>query len=140
MRLTDPEAAQRFAASRVAHLSTVDNSGTPHLVPITFAASSSTIVIAIDHKPKRGNDLKRLRNIEANPAVCLLADHYDEDWTRLWWVRADGIATILRGDDMTEPIDRLVAKYPQYGEIRPAGPVISVEVHRWTGWAYHSQE
>lgn len=140
MRLTDSEAAHRFAAARVARMSTVDGYGVPHLIPVTFAATRSVIVLAVDHKPKRSRDLKRLRNIEANPAICLLVDHYDEDWTQLWWSRADGTATILRGEDMTEPIDRLVAKYPQYRDIRPSGPVISIDVHGWTGWAARSQD
>jgi len=89
-------------------------------------------VIAVDHKPKRTNDLQRLRNIEANPRVSLLADEYTEDWTRLWWVRADGTARVLRGG---EPPAELVAKYPQYANRPPAGPVIHVAVASWRGWA-----
>ena len=125
-------ARARFAAARVARLATVRSDGTPHLVPVTFALRGDTVVIAVDHKPKRTNDLQRLRNIEANPRVSLLADEYTEDWTRLWWVRADGTARVLRDG---EPPAELVAKYPQYAKRPPAGPVIHVAITSWRGWA-----
>jgi PPOX class probable F420-dependent enzyme len=136
VNLTGAEAASRFGAARVARLATVDDSGRPHLVPVVFAVDGATIAIAIDHKPKARRDVRRLANIAANPSVSLLADHYAEDWTTLWWVRADGDATVV--DDpaaMAGPIDLLVAKYPQYQRIRPAGPVILVRVNTWRGWA-----
>lgn len=136
MNLTGTEAAQRFRAARVARLATVAATGQPHLVPVVFAVDGATVAIAIDHKPKARRELRRLANIAANPAVSMLVDRYDEDWTTLWWVRADGDATVI--DDpaaMTGPINLLVAKYPQYQRIRPAGPVILVRVHTWRGWA-----
>lgn len=126
------EARERFAGARVARLATVAAGGMPHLVPVTFAVEGDTVVIAVDHKPKRTTDLKRLRNIEAEPRVSLLADHYAEDWDRLWWVRADGAARVVRAGG---PVGALVAKYPQYAARPPAGPVIVVTVHSWRGWA-----
>lgn len=136
MNLTAADAAARFSDARVARLATVDEAGQPHLVPVVFAVDGATIAIAIDHKPKARRDLRRLANITANPSVSLLADHYADDWSTLWWVRADGDATVV--DEpvaMAGPIDLLVAKYPQYQHIRPAGPVILVRVHTWRGWA-----
>jgi PPOX class probable F420-dependent enzyme len=124
------ECRHRFAAARVARLATIGDG--PHLVPVVFAVSESTVVIAIDHKPKARREVQRLTNIRANPAVSLLVDHYDDDWSTLWWVRADGEATVV--EDSCE-VDLLVAKYPQYREIRPAGPVILVRVHTWRGWS-----
>jgi PPOX class probable F420-dependent enzyme len=88
----------------------------------------------VDHKPKRTNDLRRLRNIREQPEVCLLADHYEEDWSRLWWVRADGVARVLVGDERDEPLTALAAKYAQYSEQPPEGPVIRIEVFAWRGW------
>ncbi|HKN99113.1 MAG TPA: TIGR03668 family PPOX class F420-dependent oxidoreductase [Pseudonocardiaceae bacterium] len=136
MNLPPALAAERFRAARVARLATVDATGRPHLVPVVFAVDGETVVLAIDHKPKARRDVRRLANIAANPAVSLLVDHYDDDWSALWWVRADGDATVV--DDpaaMAGPIDLLVAKYPQYQRTRPAGPVILVRVHTWRGWA-----
>src|SRR5579884_3748103 len=90
--LPSAEAIRRFATSPVARLATVGSAGRPHLVPITFALlDSHTLVTAVDHKPKRTRALVRLANIEANPRVSALVDHYEADWERLWWVRADGL-------------------------------------------------
>ena len=133
MRLSAAAARERFAAARVARLATVSAAGVPHLVPVTFAVLGERVVFAIDHKPKSTTHLRRLDNIAANPSVCLLTDDYDEDWTRLWWVRADGSAVVRPVDEPA--LDALAARYPAYVEHRPAGPVVSIEVSTWTGWA-----
>jgi PPOX class probable F420-dependent enzyme len=135
--MAEDEARARFGAARVARLATVDVRGQPHVVPVTFDARGDSIVIAVDHKPKRTTDLKRLRNIRANPRVSVLADHYSDDWTALWWVRADGTAVVVDDDGArAEPVRRLRERYPQYRETVPAGPVISITVAAWSGWRY----
>ena len=133
MRLSASEARARFAAARVARLATVSAAGVPHLVPVTFAVVGERIVFAVDHKPKSTTRLRRLDNIAAHPAVCLLVDVYDEDWTQLWWARADGTGTVLASD--AEAVDALIGRYPAYVERRPTGPVVSIEVATWSGWA-----
>ena len=134
-----PEAArERFAAARVARLATADAAGRPHLVPMVFVLAGETIYSAVDAKPKRTDRLRRLANAAANPRVALLADHYDDaDWTALWWVRADGVARVLAPEDeeAIRAVDRLVARYAQYREARPHGPVLAVDVERWSGWS-----
>ncbi|MEU4236325.1 TIGR03668 family PPOX class F420-dependent oxidoreductase [Actinoplanes sp. NPDC026619] len=124
--------AELFASARVARLATVGPDSTPHLVPIVFAVTGSTIHTAVDHKPKHTRNLRRLTNITANPRVTVLADHYDEDWSQLWWVRADGAATVL--DESPETLAALQAKYPQYLDIPPAGPYLRIAVDRWSSW------
>ena len=94
-----PEARARFAAARVARLATAGPDGRPHLVPMVFAVEADTVYSAVDAKPKATSRLRRLANIAANPAVALLVDHYDDDWSRLWWVRADGSARLLDPED-----------------------------------------
>jgi PPOX class probable F420-dependent enzyme len=139
MNLDEGEARRRFTSARVARLATAGADGRPHLVPVTFALRDGTIGIAVDHKPKRSPALRRLANIAANPQVSLLADEYDEDWSRLWWVRADGAARVVdAGSERTAALDALTARYEQYRAHRPDGPVILVAVDRWTGWAYSS--
>lgn len=133
MRLSASEARARFAHARVARLATVSAAGVPHLVPITFAVIGERIVFVIDDKPKSTTRLRRLDNIAARPSVCLLADVYHDDWNRLWWARADGTATVLATD--VQAIDALTARYPAYAERRPRGPVVSIAVTAWTGWA-----
>lgn len=127
------DAEARFAAARVARLATADAAGVPHLVPVTFALDGGAIVFAIDHKPKRSTNLRRLRNIAENPAVSFLADGYDEDWSRLWWVRADGTAEIL--ESSPSAVAALQAKYPQYRARPPAGPVVRTRVSAWRSWS-----
>lgn len=139
------DARRRFAAARVARLATVAGDGQPHLVPVVFAVEGDgegdgdrdTVLIAVDAKPKRHRALQRLRNIADHPAVSLLADHYDDDWSALWWVRADGVATVTDdGAVLARALAALGARYPQHREEPPEGPVIVVEVARWSGWSW----
>ena len=130
------EARALFASARVAHLATVDEEGRPHLVPITFALDGDVIRTAVDHKPKRTTRLRRLRNIAANPRVSVLADHYSDDWSELWWARADGTARVLESQapEHAEAVARLADRYEQYRERPPEGPAIAITVSRWSGW------
>lgn len=127
---------ERLARARVAHLATADSEARPHLVPITFVVDGDTLYFAIDAKPKRTADLKRLKNIAANPAVAVLVDHYDEDWTRLWWVRVDGIARVVTDHAEAErALEPLAERYRQYQVARPMGPVVAISIDRISGWS-----
>lgn len=137
--MPEAERRRRFVDARVLHLSTADAEGKPHLVPATFAVVGDRVAIAVDHKPKRHSNLKRLRNIQENPAVSLLVDHFDEDWEWLWWVRADGRARVLENVDADELVQALLSKYDQYRDRRPSGPVIEIQVNRWSGWVARSE-
>jgi PPOX class probable F420-dependent enzyme len=117
--------------ARVARLATVDANGRPHVVPICFAIEGDTLYTAVDEKPKRTRHLKRLANIEANPHVEVLIDDYDEDWSRLWWVRLRGVARIVKD---RHAVELLAAKYPQYRDQPPAGPVIAVTIEERSEW------
>jgi PPOX class probable F420-dependent enzyme len=125
----------RFAEARVAHLATVGRGGKPHIVPITFVLDSDAIYFAVDSKPKRTTDLQRLRNIAANPAVSVLVDQYDEDWSRLWWVRVDGRARVLGAGQADHAVNLLVDRYAQYRQARPPGPVVEISIDRMSGWS-----
>ena len=133
--MTAAEAQRRFAASRVARLATADARGRPHLVPIVFALEGETLYSVVDAKPKRTTALRRLENVRSNPWVSVLVDHYDDaDWSALWWVRADGSARVL---ELDEPEARagvrlLAERHPQQ---RPAGPVLAIDIQRWSGWS-----
>jgi PPOX class probable F420-dependent enzyme len=123
----------RFAVARVARLATVDTTGAPHLVPLVFALVGEVIHSAVDAKPKRHTALKRLANIAHEPRVSVLVDHYDDDWTQLWWVRADGVAEVLA--ESPDGLAALAAKYPQYVAASPPGPYLRIEVRRWSAWS-----
>lgn len=130
---------QRFLDTlRVARLATADAHGVPHVVPVCFAIADGTLYMTIDEKPKRqvGAPLKRLRNIAENPAVAILADRYDEDWTRLGWIMLQGRAEILSGGTEHARAQALLrARYPQLDgmDIEPL-PVIAVRLERVISW------
>jgi len=128
-----------FAASPVAMLATAGTDAVPHLVPVVFALPdhrTDLLYTAVDAKPKTTQRLRRLANIESNPAVSLLVDHYDDDWSALWWVRADGVAAIHHdGVQMATGYALLREKYPQYQRVQLDGPVVTVEIRRWSSWS-----
>src|SRR4051812_24330456 len=132
------EARARFASAPVARLATVAENGRPHLVPVVFALDGDTLYTAVDDvKPKATTRLRRLANIAANPAVALLADHYEDDWSALWWARADGTARLLDPDDEEARRARglLAERYAQSRGAPPPGVAIAVGVARWSGWS-----
>jgi len=120
------------ASARVARLATVGADGRPHVVPICFVLDGDTLYTAVDEKPKRTRALRRVRNIEQNPLVDVVIDHYEEDWTRLWWVRLRGRARVTELDEQT--LGLLRTKYPQYRERPPHGPLIEVRVEKRSTW------
>ena len=120
----------------MARLATVDADGRPHLVPCCFALDGDVAYSVVDHKPKRSTALRRLDNIRAHPAVCLLVDHYEDDWSALWWVRFDGVArVVIDGPEHEEAITVLMAKYPQYRATPPSGAVVAIDITTAHSWA-----
>ena len=134
------DAAARFERARVARLATVRADGRPHVAPIVFAVEGDRVFSIVDAKPKRSPQMLRLRNIAGEPRVSLLVDHYDEDWRALWWVRADGIATVVEsGPDRDRAIRLLFDKYRQYGEwSTPIGAAMVIHIEQWSSWALSS--
>ena len=127
---------RRILEARVARLATIDAEGRPHIVPISFALDGDTMFFAVDAKPKRTTNLKRLRNIATNPAVAVLVDHYEDDWSRLWWVRVDGTARIVgEAVEAARAIGLLADRYEQYLQARPGGPVVAISIERMSGWS-----
>ena len=120
----------------MARLATVSAGGRPHIVPITFALDADTVYTAVDDKPKRTSRLRRLENIAANEQVSVLVADYQDDWSRLWWGRAEGVARIVAPGDPEHrhAVELLQRRYVQYRERPPAGPAIAVAVLRWSGW------
>ncbi len=131
----DPELRRRVSQARVARLATIRSDGYPHIVPVTFAIDGERVVTAIDDKPKTTTDLQRLKNIESHAVASVMVDHYEDDWSRLWWVRGDGSAEIIReGPSRGRAIAQLTAKYSPYQDDPPRGPVIILTIERWASW------
>ena len=126
---------ERVGAARVARLATTTPAGRPHLVPVCFVLADDTVHSAVDGKPKSTRALQRLANLRADPAAALLIDHYDEDWTAVWWVRADATGRVLAaGAEQVRARAALGDKYEQYRRDPPAGPVIALDVVGWRAW------
>lgn len=115
-------------------MATLSDDGRPHLVPIVFAAhpGKRRLISAVDEKPKESRELQRIRNIRRDPRVTVLAHHYEADWSNLWWVRADGRASVI--DQRPPTADLLIDKYPTYSD-HELGPWIVIEVETLTGWS-----
>jgi PPOX class probable F420-dependent enzyme len=127
----------RVAAARVGRLATVRPDGRPHVVPVCFALVAHELVTVVDAKPKSTSALRRLDNVRAHPDVALVVDHYDDDWSTLWWVRVDGVARI--DSDLRPYLEALQAKYTQYAATPPPGPAIVVSGLRFSGWSAASR-
>ena len=134
--MDDHERRHRLAEARVGHLATVRPDGRPHVVPCCFAVEVDRLYTAVDDvKAKSTSALTRLDNIAAQPQVSLLVDHYDDgDWTALWWVRIDGTARVESAHEASGAIELLAQKYEPYRRQPPPGPVIVVDIERWSAW------
>jgi PPOX class probable F420-dependent enzyme len=140
--LLDPRELAFLVAARRAILATVDSEGRPRLVPVCFivdAVDGVRIITPLDDKPKATNDkhaLARVRDIRERPEVSLLVDRWDEDWSRLAWLRLNGRATVLEPADVPpQTIERLRDKYPQYAtHALESSPMIAIDVERATSW------
>ena len=124
------------AAARVARLATIGGGGRPHLVPICFALEGDVLYSAVDEKPKRSRRLQRLANVRAHPQVAVLVDHYEEDWTRLWWLRLRGTGRVVEhGPELEAALGLLREKYEQYRAEPPGGPVLAIAIDEWRSWS-----
>jgi len=133
------EIQRKLEVARIARLATVDANGRPHVIPVCFIWDGSCFYSAIDDKPKRvaANQLARVKNIQTTPHVSLVVDHYDEDWTRLWYVLVRGEAELVTiQSERRQAIQRLRTKYPQYdtGMLSDEAPVVRITPARVVGW------
>lgn len=122
-----------------ATLATINRTGTPSLVPVCYAYFEGRFTVAIDEKPKSGRPLARLRNIDADPRVTLLIDHYDDDWTRLAWLRIEGTAVAISAVRWPAAVTALRARYPQYRKMAiERQPLIVITPGRAVSWRWNA--
>jgi len=124
-----------LAEARHAHLALLDGGGAPRVLPVTFALWEGEVISAVDHKPKRrpGPELARVRWLRRDPRAALAVDHYDDDWRRLAWVQLLGRITVE--DTVGEAaLDALQARYAQYREQPPDGPLLRLRIERALCW------
>ena len=137
MRLDAEGCRDRLGRAGHGVLGTVHPARGVDAVPVVFVVHDGQVIVPIDTvKPKSGRRLQRVVNLETDPRCVLLVDGYDDDWTQLWWVRADGRArSVTGGSEHRRAIELLVAKYEQYREAPPIGPVLVIEIDRWVRWS-----
>ena len=124
------------AAARVATLATISAEGSPHVVPCVFALAERTAYTPVDAKPKRTRDLQRVRNLERDPRVAMLIQGWDEDWSRLWWVRLEGRGRMVASSpELSAARSLLLDKYAQYRDPAELDPVIAVDIAVWRAWS-----
>lgn len=139
MPVLTPSQTALLSAAPVGRLATADAAGRPHVIPVCFACDGRRIYSALDAKPKRGRlaNLRRVRNIRANPQASLVIDHYEADWSRLWYLLIYGPAELIdAGDEHSTALALLRAKYPQYRAMAlDDNPIIRITPQRAVGWA-----
>ena len=132
-----PHANRLIRSTRIAHLATADSSGCPHVVPICFAFDGQYFYSPIDEKPKRTNQLKRLKNIAVNASVALVIDRYVEDWRQLAYLLISGKARVLlSGVKHQRAVKLLRRKYSQYRNMAiDKRPMIRVTPEHFAFWS-----
>jgi len=127
-------ARELLEEERVARLGYADERDHPRVLPVTFALAGGAAWSAIDEKPKRAAEPARLRALRRRPEATLLVDVYDDDWSRLAWVQLVGRVDVVPLSSTPEAVAALTAKYPQYAERTPPGPLLRLSVERSVQW------
>lgn len=143
MKLDQDEMRDRIEGARVVRLATVDERGLAHVVPVLFVVDGDILYTPTDKPTAAKRRPKRLRNLEHDQRVTILADHYDEDWLQAWWVRMRGTGReVGESPERTHALDLVDRKYPQFDGPRyrtDGGPVLAVDIKDWLGWAWGDQ-
>jgi PPOX class probable F420-dependent enzyme len=121
-------------SERVGRLGLVDEEGAPRVLPVTFAVAEGRIWSAIDRKPKRAGEPARLRFLRRDPRAALTVDRYSDDWEELAWVQVLGSISILGVEEGGAGLEALSAKYRQYRQEAPPGPLLALRPERYLWW------
>src|SRR4051794_17202340 len=127
-------AGELLERARVARLACLDDGGRPRVLPVTFALADGGVWSAIDEKPKRRRVPARVEYLRRRPEASLLVDEYDDDWAKLAWVQLPGRVQVIAPTDAPGALEALAAKYSQYAERTPPGPLLQLEVERALCW------
>ena len=126
--------------ARVGRMGLLDEEGAPRVLPVTFVVAEGRIWSAIDQKPKRAGEPARLRYLRRDPRAALTVDRYSDDWEELAWVQVLGTVRILDQAEGAAGLGALSAKYEQYREKRPPGPLLALRPERYLWWRAADRE
>ncbi len=127
-------AADLLGEVPVARLAYLDDEDRPRVLPVTFVVAEGAVWSAIDDKPKQAEEPARVRYLRRRQDAALVADVYDDDWSRLAWVQLLGRVDIVPVESSDDAIAALAAKYPPYAEQTPPGPLLRLAVERTLHW------
>jgi PPOX class probable F420-dependent enzyme len=127
-------ANELLRTERVGRLGLVDDDGAPRVLPVTFAVAEGRIWSAIDQKPKRAGEPARVRFLRRDPRAALTVDRYSDRWEELAWVQVLGSVSILEASEAGAGLEALSAKYEQYRDQAPPGPLLALEPERYLWW------
>ena len=142
MKISKPVIDMLLDRHPVGHLATLDTNNKIYQVPVVFVRHAGIFWSPVDGKPKSGGELARVRNVRNNPNVSLLLDSYEQDWSRLWWIRIEGSANIIQAGvdtdaQITAVVRALRRKYPQYQNIsvlREPATLIAISPTQVSNW------
>jgi len=122
--------------ARVGHLGLTDDRDRPRVLPVTFALAGGELVSAVDDKPKRvpAEEVARVRYLRRRPQASLTVDVYDDDWSRLAWVQLTGRVEVSDAGDHPRALEALSAKYDQYRDRPPGGPLLRLHPDSAVCW------
>lgn len=129
-----PHVSRLLDDERRAVMTTISKDGSPHAVPVVFARAGDEIVSPIDHKPKSGTVMARVRNLERDDRVALLIDHYVERWEELVWLMVRGRAVLDL--DAVDLMGSLNERYPQYEPDERHDALIRITPERLSWWSW----
>jgi PPOX class probable F420-dependent enzyme len=124
-------AGELLSSARVGRLALLDERDLPRVLPVTYAVWKGAVWTAIDSKPKRSGEPARVRRLRRRPEAALLVDRYDDDWSRLAWVELRGAVSI---EPLGPALEALGARYPQYRDEPPPGPLLRLAVRDAVWW------
>ncbi len=139
VKIPQSDIEERFRTCLVARLATLNPDGSPHQVPIVFTWVDDCFWSPIDGKPKENVPLQRVVNARSDSRGSLLLDEYDNNWTKLWWIRIDVQITVIEIGETPLPgvLDSLVEKYPQYEDVavlRDPGTILRLTPKKISSW------
>jgi PPOX class probable F420-dependent enzyme len=127
-------ASELLDQARVARLAYLDGDDRPRVLPVTFAVAGGAVWSAIDEKPKRRPEPARVEYLRRRPEASLVVDEYSDDWTRLAWVQLLGRIDVVPAGSAPDAMGALAARYSQYAERTPPGPLLRLTVERTLHW------
>jgi len=137
MRLTETEALRRLASHDHGTLATVHPDRGVDAVPVVYAVTNGFVGVPIDRvKPKSSFRLQREQNLEADPRAALLIERWDrDDWSKLWWVRAELRHEVSPASDLIASLAAQLSEAFMHYQDQPFAGMLVLRIEAVSGWS-----